>query len=88
VHTNAFFPLYLTLYLGQLFLVPLVAEEQLGVSLVREYALPCRVGRHIQIPLLSVLTEVSSFGQYIYGIYLGFNGEIPLEVRSILISVC
>ena len=24
---------------------------------------------------------MTSFGQYIYGIYLGFNGEIPLEVR-------
>lgn len=30
-----------------------------------------------------VLTAVTSFGQYIYGIYLGFNGEIPPEVCSI-----
>ena len=29
-----------------------------------------------------VLIEVSSFGQYIYGVYLGFNGEILLEVGS------
>ena len=29
------------------------------------------------------LTGVNSFGQYIYGVYLGFNGEIPPEVRSI-----
>ena len=27
VHTNAFFPLYLTLYLGQLFLVPLLLKN-------------------------------------------------------------
>ena len=27
VHTNAFIPLYLTLYLGQLFLVPIVLKD-------------------------------------------------------------
>lgn len=27
VHTNAFFPLYLTLYLAQLFLVPVVMKD-------------------------------------------------------------
>ena len=31
--------------------------------------------------MLDVLTGLSSFGQYIYGIYLGFNGEILPEVR-------
>ena len=31
----------------------------------------------------SVLTSWTRFGQYVYGIYLGFNGEIPLEMRSI-----
>ena len=35
-----------------------------------------------------VLTELSSFGQYIYGIYLGFNGEILSEVCSIPDIVC
>jgi hypothetical protein len=30
-----------------------------------------------------VLTELSSFGQYIYGIYLGFNGELLPDVRWI-----
>jgi hypothetical protein len=33
--------------------------------------------------LFSLLTPITSFGQYIYGIYLGFNGEILLEVYSI-----
>jgi hypothetical protein len=35
------------------------------------------------VPLLFVLTKAISLGQYIYGVYLGFNGEILPEVRSI-----
>lgn len=34
------------------------------------------------MPLRFLLTTVDSFGQYVYGIYLGFNGEILLKVCS------
>ncbi|KAF9788145.1 UNC-50 [Thelephora terrestris] len=66
VHTNAFFPLYLTLYLGQLFLVPLLLKNN-WVCL-----------------WLGNTLYLAAFGQYIYGIYLGFNA-LPFLIRTELL---
>ncbi|KAK7685078.1 hypothetical protein QCA50_011915 [Cerrena zonata] len=57
VHTNAFFPLYLTLYLAQLFFVPVIMKNN-WICL-----------------FLSNTLYLAAFSQYIYGLYLGLNGE-------------
>lgn len=75
VHTNAFFPLYLTLYLAQLLLLPIVLKDNwvclwLGNTLyLAAWVPPCLCC------CASVLIDVASFAQYTYGIYLGFSGK-------------
>lgn len=74
VHTNAFFPFYLTLYLAQLFLLPIVLKGNwvclwLGNTLyLAAYVSEC--------PCPYTDAELpNSFAQYTYGIYLGLSGE-------------
>ena len=66
------------------------------MSLDREYSVPCSVSDLFTCDLTS-LTPWSSFAQYTYGIYLGFNGkplhdglllnsDKPIHIYSVTIS--
>lgn len=76
VHTNAFFPLYLTLYLVQLFLVPIILQTKWICIFVSNtlYLAGCVIFRAF-ITLGKKLIWIR-FAQYIYGIYLGLNGML------------
>lgn len=76
IHTNSFFPLYLSLYLLQLFLSPLITRNRwlclwLGntVYLVALVAL-----LQPSLHTCDLLTFCYSFSQYIYITYLGLSG--------------
>jgi hypothetical protein len=74
VHTNAFFPLYLMLYLAQLFLLPIVLKDRwvciwVGNTLYLAAWVSLSITRGNDFSPLSF-----RFAQYIYGIYLGLNG--------------
>ncbi|ESK87671.1 hypothetical protein Moror_1893 [Moniliophthora roreri MCA 2997] len=74
VHTNAFFPLFLTLYVAQLFLLPIVLRGEKD----RQQNWVCMwVGNTLW---------VGGFAQYIYGIYLGLNALPFLTHSELLLS--
>ncbi|KAF9259136.1 UNC-50-like protein [Marasmius fiardii PR-910] len=74
VHTNAFFPLFLTLYIAQLFLLPIVLR---GEKDAQQNWLCMWVGNTLW---------VGGFAQYIYGIYLGLNALPFLTHSQLLLS--
>ncbi|KAK1216103.1 hypothetical protein PQX77_021281 [Marasmius sp. AFHP31] len=72
VHTNAFFPLFLTLYVAQLFLLPIVLRGEKD----RQQNWVCMwVGNTLW---------AGGLGQYFYGIYLGLNA-LPFLTHSELL---
>jgi hypothetical protein len=74
VHTNAFFPFYLTLYLAQLFLLPVVLKGNWVCLWLGNTLYLAAYGFLYSYSYLD--TEPSnSFAQYTYGIYLGLSGE-------------
>lgn len=75
VHTNAFFPLYLTLYLAQLFLVPIVLKNNWICLFVSNTLYLAGYVHHGQCTFLVADAYALRFAQYIYGIYLGLNSE-------------
>ncbi|KAG7097820.1 hypothetical protein E1B28_005138 [Marasmius oreades] len=72
VHTNAFFPLFLTLYVAQLCFLPIVLR---GEKDRQQNWLYMWVGNTLW---------VGGFAQYIYGIYLGLNA-LPFLTHSQLL---
>lgn len=79
VHTNAFFPLYLTLYLAQLFLVPIIMKNNWVCLWVgNTLYLAAYVFSFLTNRSDSSLQPYIRFAQYIYGIYLGLNGQSSL----------
>lgn len=74
VHTNAFFPFYLTLYLAQLFLVPIILKNNWVCLFVSNtlYLAGYVLGLYQTLPRC---LPPPRFAQYIYGVYLGLNSE-------------
>jgi hypothetical protein len=75
VHTNSFFPVYLTLYLAQLILLLIITKDKWVCLLV---------GNTLHLagpPTSSVPTTHGRFAQYIYSVYLGLCGEPILSPR-------
>jgi len=84
VHTNAFFPLYLTLYLAQLFLLPIIYKDNwvclwVGNTL---YLAAC-----VHLSLFHVVDCLTMhddrFSQYTYGVYLGLNGQYSAHHKTV-----
>ena len=76
VHTNAFFPLYLTLYLAQLFLLPIIYKDNWVCLWVGN---TLYLAAYVYLSLLHAVDCLTMYGgrfsQYTYGIYLGLNGQ-------------
>lgn len=73
VHTNAFFPFYLTIYFAQLFLLPIVLKDNWVCLWVgNTLYLAGYVGSTALAPTFLLIPH--RFAQYMYGIYLGLNG--------------
>ena len=89
VHTNAFFPFYLTLYLAQLFLVPIVLKDNWVCLWVGNTLYLAVYAFFFPFWLLSSkrFWLKCRFAQYMYGVYLGLNGNVFYFVSLIIIII-
>lgn len=76
VHTNAFFPLYLSLYLVQLFLVSVVTKDRwVCLWLGNTLYLAAYVSILVIYSSFADFSAACRFTQYIYITYLGMSGK-------------
>ena len=87
VHCNAFFPLYMILYVGQLLLLPLFVEKNFVAALASNALYACALGVYNYITFLGYselpfVRRAEIFGYPIVVVVLAFIASIPASALT------